>query len=191
MPLKARPLSSLSVFVYCLQVFLQMASLFEVLATLRAGVRFLPSVDKFVPLQIIVIQKALPAVRAPVSLLPVVPPQVNIQLHTPLEPLHTEGAGKWFLSSVNAEMRLHVAPNDEAFVTDRADKRPHAAVNHLLVLGQAEAVDKGLVTLRTLVAPLFTVDAGVAVEALEVGEVLAAGRAGERALPRVEGGVAL
>jgi hypothetical protein len=41
------------------------------------------------------------------------------------------------------------------------------------------------------VAPLITVDAGVAVEALEVGEVLAAGRAGERALPRVEGGVTL
>ena len=66
-PLKARPLSSLSVFVYWLQVVLQMASLFEVPATLRAGVRFLPSVDQFVPLQIIVIQKALPAVRAPFS----------------------------------------------------------------------------------------------------------------------------
>ncbi|CAB1327016.1 unnamed protein product, partial [Coregonus sp. 'balchen'] len=46
------------------------------------------------------------------------------------------------------------------------------------------AVDEGLVTLRTLVAPLVAVDAGVAVEALEVGEVLAAGGAGERALPR-------
>lgn len=85
-----------------------MASLFEALATLGAGVGFLPSVDQFVVLQIIVIQKSLPAVRAPVSLLPVMPHQVNIQLHTPLEPLHTEGAGKWFLSGVNADMSLQV-----------------------------------------------------------------------------------
>ena len=61
-------------------------------------------------------------------------------------------------------------------VCHRSGRRTaHATVDHLLVLSQAEAVDEGIAALRTLVAPLVAMDAVMAVEALEVGEVLAAG----------------
>ena len=176
--------------VHVLQVFLQVPRLGERLPALRAAMWFLPRVDQFVPLQVIIVQEALPAERAPVPLLPVVPAQVDVQLHFPLEFFLAQRAVEGFLPCVDPQVGLHVPLGEEALAAHLAGERPQVAVDHLEVLGQAEAVRERLAALRTLVA-LAAVHPAVPVQALGVREALAAERAEERPVPGVLAHVAL
>lgn len=81
------------------------------------------------------------------------PPQVNVEFHSPVEFLPTEITQEWFLSRVATYVCLHISPCEKSFGADWAYKPFDSAVNHLEVLAEDEAVDEALPALLTDVDP--------------------------------------
>lgn len=101
-------------------------------------------------------------------LLPIMPPQMYIKFHSPLEALGAEVAVEWFLPCVDSKVGFHVTLGEEPLLAYFAGKRFHSVVDRLEVFGEAKAVDKALATHRAYVDPTIAVHPAMASETLDV-----------------------
>lgn len=145
-----------------------------------AGMRFLSCVNIRVSLQVIKVQESFPTVWTPVSLLPIVPTQVHVEVNPPYEFPFAEVALERFLSRVNSNVRFHIQLCEKALAADLANKRFDPSVHHLKMFGETESVDEALPTFLADMDSSIAVDPVVPFEAFGIGEVFPTESAGKR-----------
>lgn len=145
-----------------------------------AGVGFLSRVNILVSLQIIEVQEAFPTVWTPVSLLPIVPTQVHVQVDPPDEFPFAEVALERLLPRVNPNVGFHIQLGEKALAAYLANKRFDPSVHHLEMFGEAESVDEALPTFLADVDSPIAMDPAVPLEAFGIREVLPTQSAGKR-----------